>query len=128
MKRAGGLFVVFLLATGLFGQVISRNFGSVVFPGGTSANMPGFRTFGSVVFPGGSPNSPIVPSAPAIPFIPGPNTPLAAPVPGFGFGGFAVGNSFNRGNSFNNGFNNGNSFVRNGGKGRGGRNNNNNNG
>jgi hypothetical protein len=121
MKRAGGLFLGILLATGVYGQVISRNFGSVVFPGGTSATIPGYRTFGSVVFPGGSPNSPIVPSAQPIPVIPMPNTPLAAPVPAFG--GFGVGNSFNRGNSFNNG----NSFVRNGGRGRNGRNNFNNN-
>ncbi len=40
-------------ATSVFGQMVSRGFGSVVFPGGAPSASPGFtRSFGSVVFPG----------------------------------------------------------------------------
>ena len=54
------------LATGLFGQAVYRNFGSVVFPGGTAGTSPGItRGFGSVVFPGGAPMRPVYGVAPA---------------------------------------------------------------
>jgi hypothetical protein len=47
------------LATTVFGQAVNRNFGSVVFPGGTAGTSPGItRGFGSVVFPGGAPMQP----------------------------------------------------------------------
>jgi hypothetical protein len=40
-------------ATSVFGQMVSRGFGSVVFPGGAPSASPGItRSFGSVVFPG----------------------------------------------------------------------------
>jgi hypothetical protein len=46
---------------------VTRSFGSVIFPGGTSAISPNIsRTFGSVVFPGGSPSSFTVHSAPVV--------------------------------------------------------------
>jgi len=51
------LAVLFSLAvtTTVFAQAVTRSFGSVVFPGGTSSNSPGVtRTFGSTVFPGGA--------------------------------------------------------------------------
>jgi hypothetical protein len=48
------------LASGVFGQAIHRNFGSVVFPGGTAGTSPGVtRSFGSVVLPGGAPMQPM---------------------------------------------------------------------
>lgn len=49
--------VVFSLAvaSGVFGQQVTRSFGSVVFPGGTSSTTHGItRNFGSAVFPGGA--------------------------------------------------------------------------
>jgi hypothetical protein len=49
------LAVVLSLAsvTSVFGQKVSRGFGSVVFPGGAPGASPGItRSFGSVVFPG----------------------------------------------------------------------------
>jgi len=103
MKLAGCLLLIPLLAGGAFAQRVTRSFGSVVFPGGTSATSPNIsRTFGSVVFPGGSPSSPAVRSAPvAVP-------PAINGRSSFGLNG---GNSFNRGNSFNGG----NSFHRPGG-------------
>jgi hypothetical protein len=66
MKRAGGFFLLVvsglaLLVRSADAQIPARNFGSVVFPGGTSATSPFItRNFGSVVFPGGSPTSPPV--------------------------------------------------------------------
>jgi len=53
--RAAIAFSAFLaLGMGVSAQT-TRSFGSVVFPGGTTATTPGIvRTFGSVVFPGGS--------------------------------------------------------------------------
>src|ERR1017187_2906270 len=43
------------LATGVFGQSVYRNFGSVVFPGGTARTSPGItRSFGNVAFPAGT--------------------------------------------------------------------------
>src|SRR5262249_55445216 len=120
MRPVYGFGIALLLSTGLFAQInrgttgfvntpgISRGFGSVVFPGGTSA-MPGVqRTTGSVVFPGGG--GPQI-AVPAVPFgVPGRN--------GIGFNtnrGFVSGvnNGFNGkgfrdGRGFNNGFNNGN--------------------
>ncbi len=91
MKLAGSLCLTAILAGGAFAQNITRSFGSVVFPGGTSATNPNItRTFGSVVFPGGSPTSPPVRSGPS----------LVAPP------SFNGGNTFNRG-----GFNGGNTFT-----------------
>jgi len=61
MKALGGFGIALLTVSGLVAQnrsgfvnqPVVRSYGSVVFPGGTSA-MPGVqRTFGSVVFPGG---------------------------------------------------------------------------
>ena len=54
------------LATSVFGQAVHRNFGSVVFPGGTAATSPSItRSFGSVVFPGGTQMQPVYAGAPA---------------------------------------------------------------
>jgi len=61
--------VVFSLAvtTGVFAQTVTRSFGSVVFPGGTSGTTPGVtRNFGSVVFPGGAAVPPVHAGAPPI--------------------------------------------------------------
>lgn len=97
MKRAGGLFIAVVFAGGIQGQTITRSFGSVIFPGGTSATNPNItRTFGSVVFPGGSPTTPVVRTGPAI----APPAFIGRP------------SSFNGGNSFNRGSNAGNSFNR----------------
>jgi len=82
MKPVAGVCAILFLAIGVsaqtatrsFGGVFSggasaapgvtRSFGSVVFPGGTSATTPGItRNFGSVVFPGGSPFVPVVRTA-----------------------------------------------------------------
>jgi hypothetical protein len=121
MKAVGGLLIVLLLAGGASAQ-ISRSFGSVVFPGGTSAISPNIsRNFGSVVFPGGSPTTPPVRAGSVVPPLIHPVQPL---INGF------TNNSFYRG-GFNNG---GNSFNRGGGgqnrgdRGRRGNNGNNNNG
>jgi hypothetical protein len=107
--QAGALVVVVLFCGGAFAQTITRSFGSVVFPGGTSATSPNItRNFGSVVFPGGSPSTPPVHSGPSI---------IPPPVyirPASGFNG---GNSFNRGGSLNID----NNFRRGGGGGRGSR-------
>jgi hypothetical protein len=118
MRSVCGFGIALLLSTGLFAQInrgttgfvntggISRGFGSVVFPGGTSA-MPGVtRTTGSVVFPGvGGPQI----AVPAVPFaVPGRN--------GIGFNtnrGFVNGNGNGFGNGFRdgkNGFGKGNGF------------------
>ena len=73
------LAVVFFLVstTGVFAQT-TRSFGSVVFPGGTSATTPGTtRNFGSVVFPGGSAVPTVRGGSPAI----GVHPPVLAPVP-----------------------------------------------
>jgi hypothetical protein len=73
MKPAAALLI---LSFGVSAQPITRSFGSVVFPGGTSATTPGtVRTFGSVVFPGGSPATPPVRTAP----------PVVVAAPGHGF-------------------------------------------
>lgn len=63
------LAVVFSLAvtTSVFAQGVTRSFGSVVFPGGTSSTSPGItRNFGSAVFPGGSSVPVVHGGAPAI--------------------------------------------------------------
>ena len=63
MNARIGLGLVLLLSTGLFAQnnrayvnpqpVVRRDFGNVVFPGGTQATTPGVqRSFGNVTFPG----------------------------------------------------------------------------
>ena len=60
-----------VLTTGVFAQT-TRNFGSVVFPGGTSATTPGAtRNFGSVVFPGGAALPPVRGGSPVIGSLPG---------------------------------------------------------
>lgn len=95
MKRAGGFILVTLFAGSAFSQNVTRSFGSVVFPGGTSATNPNItRSFGSVVFPGGSPTSaPVRAGSP----------PVASPAGtgyyyrgGYGYG-YGAGNSFNHG-------------------------------
>jgi hypothetical protein len=44
-----------VMTTSVFAQNVTRSFGSVVFPGGTSSTSPSItRNFGSAVFPGGS--------------------------------------------------------------------------
>jgi len=59
------------LATGVFAQTVTRSFGSVVFPGGTSSTSAGItRNFGSVVFPGGAPSAPIRGAAPVVGIVP----------------------------------------------------------
>jgi hypothetical protein len=96
MKQVGGvLLLAASFGTGLFGQAITRSFGSVVFPGGTAATSPNIsRNFGSVVFPGGSPTTPAIRSG----------APLIAPAAAFNgrpSTGFTGGNSFTgNGNSF----------------------------
>ena len=53
------------LATGVFGQSVYRNFGSVVFPGGTARTSPGItRSFGNVAFPAGTQMHPVYGGAP----------------------------------------------------------------
>src|SRR6267154_1603792 len=101
MKRAGvllGMVVAMVPANFAFAQTITRSFGSVVFPGGTSATSPNIsRNFGSVVFPGGSPTAPQVRTGPGLITAPPafngrPVTPLPS---------FTGGNSFTgSGNSF----------------------------
>ena len=63
------LAVVLFLAsvTSVFGQKVSRGFGSVVFPGGAPGASPCItRSFGSVVFPGGMRAQPVYAGAPAM--------------------------------------------------------------
>jgi len=70
MKAAAGISALLFLAFGVSAQTVTRSFGSVVFPGGTSATTPGVtRNFGSVVFPGGSMSAPPVRTAPAPAFV-----------------------------------------------------------
>ena len=58
--KALAVVVPLALATSVFGQGVHRNFGGVIFPGGTTATSPGItRGFGSVVFPGGAPMQPV---------------------------------------------------------------------
>jgi hypothetical protein len=65
MKAAAGISGLLFLALGLSAQTVTRSFGSVVFPGGTSATTPGItRNFGNVVFPGSS-AAPTVRTGPA---------------------------------------------------------------
>src|SRR5262249_21240205 len=131
MRRAGGFFLAILVSSGAgFSQRITRDFGSVVFPGGATNPGAGItRSFGSAVFPGGSPTSPIVhggggrvtaPQAfrgvPAGVPLPA-RSPLISTVPtsnNFGF------NNFNSFNNFNN-FNRGNGKIDNSFRGRGNR-------
>jgi hypothetical protein len=93
MKRAGGVFLAMLLANTGFAQTITRSFGSVVFPGGTSATSPNIsRNFGSVLFPGGSPTTPAVRTGPGL---------IMAPAAFNARPSFTGGNSFTgSGNSF----------------------------
>jgi hypothetical protein len=54
--RSRVLVLSLAAATSVFAQTVTRSFGSVVFPGGTSATTPGItRNFGSAVFPGSAP-------------------------------------------------------------------------
>jgi hypothetical protein len=65
--RALAVVLPLSLATSVFGQAAHRNFGSVVFPGGTAATTPGItRNFGSVVFPGGTQTQTVSVGAPAM--------------------------------------------------------------
>jgi hypothetical protein len=115
MKQAAGFVLpvvpaLTLLVVSASAQIAPRNFGSVVFPGGTAATSPQItRNFGSVVFPGGSPTSPPVRVGPGT-VVP----PLArAPINNGGFfvngsssfsgvGNSFVGNTSSRFNTFNN--------------------------
>jgi hypothetical protein len=73
MRVLGRAFLALLVATGLFAQYhggfsgaaprLTGSFGSVVFPGGTSATTGVQRSFGSVVFPGGGGPQLIVPNS-----------------------------------------------------------------
>src|SRR5450755_3572304 len=58
--KALAVILPLALATSVFGQTVHRNFGSVVFPGGTAGTSPGItRSFGSMVLPGGAPMRPV---------------------------------------------------------------------
>jgi hypothetical protein len=71
VKALAGWFALALLVAGASAQTVTRGFGSVVFPGGTSATTPGVtRNFGSVVFPGGA-AVPTVRTAPNTGMVPG---------------------------------------------------------
>jgi hypothetical protein len=103
MRLAVCLSLFSLVSGAAFAQKVTRSFGSVVFPGGTSAINPNItRTFGSVVFPGGSPAS--------LPVRSGPVALPPAIINNHSSFGVSSGNSFNRG-----GMNGGNSFHRPGG-------------
>jgi len=130
MHRAGGFFLAIILSSGVgFSQRITRNFGSVVFPGGATNPSAGItRTFGSVVFPGGSPTSPVVPpsgqriTAPQAfhgvpPGVPLPaRSPLTSTVPvSSNFNSFNGVNNFGR-NTFGRGNNNFNNSFHKGGR------------
>ncbi len=96
------LAVVFSLAftTSVFAQT-SRNFGSVVFPGGTSLTTPGItRNFGSTVFPGGAPVPTVRGGAlpVGVGHAPGVFNPITVPSRnGQGFRGGGIRNNNNRG-------------------------------
>ena len=56
MKKLAVVCSLAALTTSLFAQPVTRNFGSVVFPGGATSPSVGItRTFGSAVFPGSAP-------------------------------------------------------------------------
>ena len=58
--KALAVLLPLAVATSVFGQAVHRNFGSVVFPGGTAGTSPGItRSFGNVVFPGGAQTQPL---------------------------------------------------------------------
>ena len=58
--KALAVILPLALATSVFGQAAHRNFGSVVFPGGTAGTSSGItRNFGSVVLPGGAQIRPV---------------------------------------------------------------------
>jgi len=70
--RALAVVLSLTLATSVFGQAVHRNFGSVVFPGGTTSPSTGItRNFGSVVFPGGTQSQPVFGGAPVVNLRPG---------------------------------------------------------
>jgi hypothetical protein len=72
------------LAGSVFGQAVSRGFGSVVFPGGASSGASGVtRSFGSVVFPGGMQSQPVYGPASVIGIRPGVGVPGAVPPSNF---------------------------------------------
>lgn len=72
MRTLGGLSIALLLAGGVFAQrgnynniqpFLTGGFGNVVFPGGTSATVPGLQRFNpNVVYPGGGGPRLIVPN------------------------------------------------------------------
>jgi hypothetical protein len=105
--RALAVVLSLTFATSVFGQAVHRNFGSVVFPGGTTSPSTGItRNFGSVVFPGGTQSQPVFGGAPAVNLRPGVGRATQIPVgtiqhqnirrpTGNGIGN---GNGFGRGN------------------------------
>jgi len=94
------LSVVFALAmaSGAYAQAVHRNFGSVVFPGGTSSTSPNItRNFGSVVFPGGMQTTPVYGGASVVATYPGGTYP-GGTYPGLGAGAAsAAGRGMNNG-------------------------------
>ena len=99
MKLVAAVAGILLWACSLSAQVITRSFGSVVFPGGTSATTPGItRNFGSVVFPGGAAVPPVRTAPPTMIGI----SPAAVtrPIAGQNFRRSPVGNRGSRANSF----------------------------
>jgi hypothetical protein len=106
VKTLAGFSALLMLATGVFAQT-TRNFGSVVFPGGTSATTSGVtRNFGSVVFPG-SASVPTVRTAPTPPVgiihpkVFGNGFRSVVPVTGQNFRRIAAGNRSVRSNTSN---------------------------
>ena len=100
MRLAATFSAVVFLTIGALAQTTTRSFGSVVFPGGTSATTPGVsRNFGSVVFPGGS-NVPAVHTPPVIVGAPRSGFRPAASPAGQNFHRPVTGSRGNRGNTF----------------------------
>jgi len=93
-------------ATSVFGQAVHRNFGSVVFPGGTTSPSTGItRNFGSVVFPGGTQTQPVFGGAPAVNLRPGVGRATQIPVGAVPHQNIRrpIGNGNGRGNGFGRG-------------------------
>ena len=102
--RALAVVLSLTFATAVFGQAVHRNFGSVVFPGGTTSPATGItRNFGSVVFPGGVQTQPIRGGAPPVNLRPGVGHATQIPL------GTIQHQNIRRqvGNGFGNGFGNG---------------------
>ena len=100
MRLAATFSICLLVTAGAFAQTTTRSFGSVVFPGGTSATTPGVtRNFGSVVFPGSS-NVPAAHTPPVIVGIPRTGLRPGAAASGQNFRRSNVGSHGNRTNTF----------------------------